>query len=100
MVNHKVTVFLNLYERVSLPEAVRAEDVRRLGDMLKERHERVAAMMDLLQAEGFSCRAHRQAVILEGSRLEAYQVKELLQKHGFRPDEYEIKLEYTRQWGI
>ncbi|MCS5696413.1 hypothetical protein [Desulfofundulus thermocisternus] len=104
MVNYRVTVILKLLEGNLPPEKiqdpVRPEDVRRLGDFLKERLERVASMMELLQERGFCCRGTRKAVILEGSDLEAYQVKKLLQEHGFKPHEYEIKLEYTRQWGI
>lgn len=112
MVNYRVTVILKLLERNWLPGEVpplekiqgagmvRPEDVRRLGDFLKERLERVASMMELLQERGFCCRGTRKAVILEGSDLEAYQVKDLLEEHGFAPCEYEIKLEYTRQWGI
>ncbi|MGB9803393.1 MAG: hypothetical protein ACPLRU_08535 [Desulfofundulus sp.] len=105
MVNYRVTIILRLWEvptleKIRNADMVRPEDMRRLGDFLKERLERVASIMELLQERGFYCRGTRQAVILEGSNMEAYQVKELLQEHGVQPHEYEIKLEYTRQWGI
>lgn len=112
MVNHRVTVILRLFERTWLPNetppldkvrgsrAVLPEDARNLGDFLKDRLDRVASMMELLLGRGWSCRGARQAIILEGCDMEAYEVKELLQDHGYLPCEYEIKLEYTRKWGI
>ncbi|WP_153060768.1 hypothetical protein [Moorella stamsii] len=81
-------------------EMVRPEDVRDLGHFLQERLERVAAIMELLLARGWNCRGTRQAIILDGEDLEAHEVKELLLEQGFQPCEFEIKLDYTRKWGI
>ena len=112
MVNYRVTVILRFFDRTWLPgetppldkirgaQPARPEDVRSLGCFLKDRLERVASMMELLLGRGWTCRGARQAVILAGDDMEAHQVKEFLQGHGFRPWEYEIKLEYTRKWGI
>lgn len=112
MVNHRVTIILRLFERTWLAdevppmdkiqgvEMVRPEDVRNLGRFLMDRLERVASIMELLLSRGWSCCGTKQAIILEGNDMEAYEVKQFLLDNGFNLCEFEIRLDYTRKWGI
>lgn len=111
MVDYQVTIILKLFERTWLPdevpplEKIRAatpvqpEDIYNLRNFLAERLARVAAITQLLLNRGWRSRGTKEAVILEGNDLEAHEVKELLLANGFKPCEFEIKLDYRRKWG-
>jgi len=106
VVNHLTRVIFHLieapvpYAKVNLPGAPSAENVRLLGRRLKERTERVAAMMDALAAKGFSFQFKTDKIYAESNEVEAQEVKQYLLSLGFHDTEFQVFLEYVRKWGM
>lgn len=74
--------------------------VRRLGELMTKRTERVAAMMDLLAASGFEFDVKKNVVYATSDQVEAFEAKHSLLEAGFKDREFQILLEYTRGWGM
>ncbi|MDD4601290.1 hypothetical protein SDC9_13612 [bioreactor metagenome] len=74
--------------------------VRRLGELMTKRTERVAAMMDLLAAAGFEFEVKKNVVYATSDQVEAFEAKQRLLEAGFKDREFQILLEYTRGWGM
>lgn len=81
-------------------EMVSSEAIRDLNKFLSERLARVAGMTELLMAKGFTSQGKKDAIVLETDQLEAHQVKQLLLDNGYGLHEFEMRMEYTRAWGI
>lgn len=77
-----------------------ADDVEEYGRFIAERNHRVAAMMRILEQQGFAFKYKKGVVCADSSDTEAQAVKKLLRTNGFADYEYQIYLEYYRQWGI
>lgn len=74
--------------------------IRRVGQAMAGRAERVAAMMELMAANGFVFKIDKTAVYCYSSEVEAYEIKRDLLAAGFKDFEFQIILEYTRGWGM
>jgi hypothetical protein len=74
--------------------------VRRLGELMIKRTERVAAMMDVLFALGFEFEVKKNVVYANSDQVEAFEAKRSLLEAGFKDREFQIILEYTRGWGM
>jgi hypothetical protein len=70
------------------------------ADMLANRLERATAMMDLLAAQGFTVKRGKNCMQAYSDSVEAQDAKQYLQGHGFSDQEFQVRLEYTRQWGV
>lgn len=81
-------------------DCVTPESVRQMGQIMQERVQRVAAMMELLKTLGFTFSAKKQVVTAYSNEIEAYEVKRKLKNAGFADREFQIILEYTRGWGM
>ncbi len=53
----------------------------------------------VLERVGFVLRVHRRRIVAESPAVGAQEVKALLRAAGFQDREYQVFLEYVRQWG-
>jgi hypothetical protein len=53
-----------------------------------------------LQDHGFELRVQRRRIVAESSLVGAQEAKAILRAAGFEDREYQVFLEYVRQWGI
>ncbi|WP_242344271.1 hypothetical protein [Anaeromyxobacter terrae] len=61
---------------------------------------RAGALADALAARGFSVRRERARIVAESVTVEAGDAKRQLLALGFRDREFQVFLEYVRQWGV
>ncbi|HWR42984.1 hypothetical protein [Sporomusa sp.] len=76
------------------------ESLRHYGKTLAAAAERAAAMMEVLAAAGFTFTAKKDYIYADSESVEAVAARRLLADHGFADREYQIYLEYRRQWGV
>jgi len=106
MVDHLTRIILKPVEEPSSyvhflkSDVVDAKAVRDLGLQLQRRAERVALMMELLAAKGFSFSFKQGSVFADSPVIEAQEAKQYLLENGFLDQEFQIFLEYGRKWGI
>lgn len=106
VVNHLTRVVLQLrpdpdcYEAVNRTGNITPETVKEFSRVLANRAERVAAMMDDLQAAGFTFTAKDDVIYADSKEVEAFEVKEYLRGKGFKDREFQIILEYARKWDM
>lgn len=58
------------------------------------------ALARALEGCGFRLRVHRRRIIAESTTVGAQEVKTFLRAAGFEDREYQVFLEYVRQWGV
>ncbi len=58
------------------------------------------ALARALEGLGFRLRVHRHRIVAESSLVGALQAKAFLRAEGFADREYQVFLEYVRQWGV
>lgn len=75
-------------------------EIRRLGEIMARRTERVAAMVELLASYGFTFEVKKSVVHAYSNQVEAFEAKRSLLEAGFKDREFQIVLEYTRGWGM
>lgn len=105
MVDYTTRVILKLdfakrgpaYKTAKIPTA---EDIQEYGRQVAERADRAASIMRILAANGFTFSYVKKDICADSSRVEAQQVKKMLRSSGVEDWEYQIYLEYYRQWGI
>ncbi|MDQ7092234.1 hypothetical protein REC12_01340 [Desulfosporosinus sp. PR] len=87
---------------VTLGKNIKPENVREWKNYLANRLERIAQIMEvLLQVhEDWAVTGRKGFVQLETQSLDFNKVIEVLSEQGFQKDEYIIKLDYTRKWGV
>lgn len=61
---------------------------------------RAAELATALAARGFLVRVERRRLVAESTAVEAQEAKAWLRARGFEDREYQVFLEYVRQWGI
>lgn len=61
---------------------------------------RVPAMMEILVQKDFTFTRSGDSILAESTSMEAQAAKQYLLRRGFRADEFQVFLEYTRQWGV
>ncbi|GAB6179748.1 hypothetical protein JCM14036_10670 [Desulfotomaculum defluvii] len=76
--------------------------VRKLGEFLGNRIDRIASMMDLLMTahNDWAVTGKKDLIIMETQSLDFNDAIKLLKDHGFSDDEYILKVEYDRKWGM
>jgi len=106
VVNHLTRIILKLIEDPVPYDLVAPSEqqpptpagVRRLGESLSRRAERVAAMMDTLAARGFTFKLEKDRVFADSNEMEAQEAKRYLLSQGFEDTEFQVLLEYARKW--
>lgn len=76
------------------------EDLRNYGKTIGLLTDRIAGMLELLISCGFRITAKKDCIYADSDTLEAVAARRLLAEHGFADREYQIYLEYRRQWGV
>lgn len=76
--------------------------VRDLNQFISGRLNRISAMMDLLLQvhSDWVITGKKDKVIMETKTLDYKQIEELFKCHGFIAQEYVLKVDYTRKWGV
>lgn len=106
VVNHLTRVVLHLrpdpdcYETVNKADKVTPQLIKEFSKVLAHRAERVAAMMDALQAIDFTFIAKDDVIYADSEKVEAFEVKSHLLSSGFKDREFQIILEYARKWDM
>lgn len=76
------------------------ESLRQHGRLTAAAAERAAAMLEVLDEAGFVFTVKKHCIVADSETMEAAAVKRLLAERGFADREYQIYLEYRRQWGV
>lgn len=87
---------------VTLGKDITPETVRAWKNNLANRLERIAQMMEVLlkHHDDWAITGRKGFVQMETQSFDFNNVIRLLSEHGFQTDEYIIKLDYTRKWGV
>ncbi|HUX79549.1 MAG TPA: hypothetical protein VMW10_07410 [Alphaproteobacteria bacterium] len=91
-----------LITEVTLGRDIRPENVREWKNYLANRLERIAQMMEVLLEghDDWAITGRKGFVQMETESFDFNGVVRVLSEHGFQNDEYIIKLDYTRKWGV
>lgn len=89
-------------ERIIKLKPVTPNDVRELKDILSLRLERIACMMDILNQahEDWAVTGRKDYISMETETLDYNKAVEMLEQNGYTQDEFVLKVEYTRKWGV
>ncbi len=81
---------------------VTPEAVRKLNKFLNNRLERIATMMDILLAahDDWAVTGRKDHILMETQSFDFNEALKLLKDNGFNDDEFVLKVEYERKWGM
>lgn len=81
---------------------ITARSVKNLADFLNERLLRIASMMEILQTahKEWLITGKKDKIIMETNNFDFNDAISALSSKGFKDDEYILKLEYERKWGM
>lgn len=81
---------------------VRPEAIRNLNRFLTTRLERIARMVEILTEvhDDWAVTGWKDHILMETESLDFNNVVQILKEHGFNDDEFVLKVEYTRKWGV
>lgn len=90
------------YESIVKDKNITSQEVRRLKDFLTTRLERIAAMMDILWDihDDWALRSKKEYILMETKNLDFNVLLNALKEKGFSDDEFILKVEYDRKWGV
>ncbi|WP_104371754.1 hypothetical protein [Desulfocucumis palustris] len=73
-----------------------------LSRFLHNRLDRIAKMMEILMSahDGWATSGKRDKILLETSTYDFNDALKLLKDNGFNDDEFVLKVEYERKWGL
>jgi hypothetical protein len=76
--------------------------VRHLGGFVSRRLDRIAEMMEVLLSAhgGWATVGKKDRIIMETKSFDFNDAVKLLNERGFHDDEFVIKVEYERKWGV
>lgn len=79
-----------------------SQSIRAFKLLLAERLERIACMVDILQKahEDWRVSEKKNKIFLETETFDFNDAVERLANEGFRGDEYLLKVDYERKWGM
>lgn len=101
LVDYNTRVILRVIDKVVCKFSVLVpEDVRKKGQDFMQRTERIAKMMEVLAKHGFTFKGDDGVIYADSETVGAQEIKKILSSNGFRDNEYQIFLEYTRRWGM
>ncbi|AEF94279.1 hypothetical protein Desca_1423 [Desulfotomaculum nigrificans CO-1-SRB] len=81
---------------------VEPQAVRKLGQFLSNRLERIATMMEILTSahDDWAITGKKDMILMETETFDFNDALKILKDHGFNDDEFILKVEYNRKWGI
>jgi len=81
---------------------VKPEAVRNLSRFLAWRLDRIATMMDILlnAHDDWAITGKKDMIVMETESFDFTDALNLLKEQGFHDDEYILKVEYSRKWGM
>lgn len=105
MVDYTTRVIISLKDieqskKMIIGNSPTSEDVRNYGKTISLVTERLAGMMEILASHGFQITAKKDYIYADSDTVEAVATRRILAEHGFADREYQIYLEYRRQWGV
>ncbi len=104
MVNYVTRIIINIFEIQALELLIggqpTASGVYAYGEGVSKKIQRISAMLEILATADFKIKCKNNLIYADSELLEAWQVKNLLTQHGFVATEYQIYVEYQRQWGV
>ncbi len=106
MVNHLTRIIFKLVEEpvpygtLAVAEQPSPAAVRRFGERLALRADRVAAMMEALADRGFTFKFAKDRIFADSESMEAQEAKKYLLTRGFEDTEFQVLLEYARKWEV
>ena len=90
------------FKDIAKVTGVKPEAIRDLKDFLNNRLERIARMLERLTAihDDWAITGAKDHILVETETLDFNRAVNALREHGFNEDEYVLKLDYTRKWGV
>ncbi|MCC9294183.1 hypothetical protein LN736_04775 [Clostridium sp. WLY-B-L2] len=91
------------------PEASKLEDIetvveslRNLGHLLEQRFSRIASMVEILKSahNDWKITSKKDRIIMETETFDFNYAVKMLTENGFKDEEYILKVEYERKWGM
>lgn len=81
---------------------VNSQSVRDLGAFLGNRLQRIASMIEILKSahSSWQMAGKKDRIIMETQSFDFNDAIEALAAKGFKDDEYILKIEYQRKWGM
>ena len=79
-----------------------AESLRNWGHLLEQRFSRIASMVEILKSAHNDWRitAKKDRIIMETETFDFHHAVKMLTESGFKDEEYILKVEYERKWGM
>jgi rRNA processing protein Krr1/Pno1 len=89
-------------EKFTQLEHAGPEDIRKLKDTLALRLERIAQMVEILTNahHDWAITAKKDHILLETVTFDFTEAVKILNEHGFTNDDFVLRAEYTRKWGM
>ncbi|WP_407313977.1 hypothetical protein [Desulfosporosinus sp. SB140] len=90
------------FEDIVKVKTVKPEAIRNLNKFLTSRLERIAAMMELLSEihDDWAITGKKDYILMETETYDFNDAIKALKEQGFDDNEFILKVEYTRKWGI
>jgi hypothetical protein len=79
-----------------------AESLKNWGHLLEQRLSRIASMLEILKSahNDWMITAKKDRIIMETETFDFNYAVKMLKENGFKDEEYILKVEYGRKWGI
>ena len=103
LVEYKTQIIFEMEKqplRCRRKEIITPQAVNDAGDRIKKRTERIAAMLEALADIGFAFFSKENTIIAVSENIEAQSAKKYLLERGFQDGEFQVRLDYTRAWGM
>lgn len=101
LVDYNTRVILRVIDKTACKfSALTPEDVRKKGQGLQQRTERIARMLEVLAKHGFVFKGDDGVIYADSVSVGAQEIKKILASNGFQDHEFQIFLEYKRKWGM
>lgn len=86
-------------------QAMRQADsraIRQSAERVSLRYTHIASMLDILTAlhDGWQISRKKDRLIMETDGIDYQDVKDNLSKQGFLPQDYQLRIDYERKWGL
>lgn len=90
------------FDAILKVKKVEPEAVRNLKNFLNERLDRVASMMELLMKahDDWAISGNKDHILMETETYDFNDAIKILKDHGFEDNDFILKVEYTRLWGV
>jgi len=76
------------------------DSLRNYAKAVAQATDQMADLLEVLTNNGFRTGAKKDCIYADSETVEAVAARRLLAEQGFADNEYQIYLEYRRQWGV